>query len=91
MQRLYSFQTATALFLKANLEYLQGQFEEAQTTLNTVPPDSLNFKYVNLFSPHFALKIFQFFESVIFENQVLKFQVFQINRSVRKCYTFKKN
>lgn len=42
----YYFQNTSTIFLKANLEYLRGNYEKAIQFLNSKMKENLDFKYV---------------------------------------------
>lgn len=43
---IYYFQNTSTIFLKANLEYLRGNYEKAIQFLNSKMKENLDFKYV---------------------------------------------
>lgn len=52
LQIILLFQNTSTIFLKANLEYLRGNYKKAMRLLNSATIENLDFKYVtnvNLF------------------------------------------
>ena len=47
MFNLFYFQNISTVFLKANLEYLRGNYKKAIKLLNSVTSENLDFKYDN--------------------------------------------